>query len=259
MFHRFSVLAIAAVAVCAQQSSPDQAEAEKSLRERVQQFYQLQVDKKFREAEGYVATDTKDLFYNSAKPDIPSFRIENVKMLDGTHAEVRVSAKMSIFIMGKGMVPMELPTTGSWKIENGQWVWFVDQTAGIKTPFGVIKPTAGNTVAGGTPDIAGQIKNVNLSAIRNQVTVEPTAVELSEERPVQSVTISNSMPGAVALRLETNFISGVSVKLDKTEVNSGEKATVVFTRQSDGGPASGVTKVDVTPLNTILEVQVSRR
>ena len=78
------------------------------------------MEKKFRQAEAYIAADTKDLFYNGAKADIPGFSIVRIVMLDNdTRAEVTVKAKVSVFMMGQGKVPMELPTTGTWKIEGG--------------------------------------------------------------------------------------------------------------------------------------------
>ena len=49
----------------------------------MQKFYQLQQDKKFREAEVFVADDTKDLYYNGKKPDIKGFSIEKVQLLPG--------------------------------------------------------------------------------------------------------------------------------------------------------------------------------
>ena len=264
MFQRFVFPAVTAVAVCAQQTPQGESKAEKALRARVQQFYQLQVDKKFREAEAFVAADTRDLFYNSGKPDLPSFQIVRVVMSDkNTRAQVTVSAKMNVFIMGKGMVPMDLPTTGSWKIEHGQWVWFVDQTAGIKTPFGVMKPNdkapAPGSAAANTPAIPDQIKNFNLAGMQNQVSLDSSSVELSADQPAQSVTVTNGMPGEVTLRLETNFIAGISVQLDKTTLKAGETAKVMFTRLPDGEPSSGTTKLNVAPLDTILEVKVTRK
>ena len=57
----------------AQQSSPEAVAAEKALRERVQQFYQLQQDKKYRDAEAIVADDTKDSYYAARNPISTAF------------------------------------------------------------------------------------------------------------------------------------------------------------------------------------------
>ena len=49
---------VAAATAWAQQPSPATAEAEAALRARAEQFFQLQVDKKYRPAEAMVAEDT---------------------------------------------------------------------------------------------------------------------------------------------------------------------------------------------------------
>ncbi len=52
------------------------SEAETALRARVGEFYQLLVDKKFRQAESLVVEDSKDMYYNWGKPDIKGFDIK---------------------------------------------------------------------------------------------------------------------------------------------------------------------------------------
>ena len=39
-----------------------------------EQFLQLEVDKKYRQAETFVAEDTKDYYYDNGKPEINAFR-----------------------------------------------------------------------------------------------------------------------------------------------------------------------------------------
>src|ERR1035438_5497206 len=104
MDSKLLVTMLAVKVVCAQQADP--ADAEKALSERVREFYQLQVDKKYRQSEVYIAADTKDLFYASGKPDLAGFSIAKVVMLEGgTKAEVTVKGKVSMFVLGQGMVP----------------------------------------------------------------------------------------------------------------------------------------------------------
>jgi hypothetical protein len=259
MFQRFLFSAVTVVTVCAQQTAPGQAEAEKALRDRVQQFYQLQADKKYRQAEAFIAADTKDLFYASGKPDISDFSIVKIVMRDATHADVTVKAKVNMFVMGAGMRPIELPTTGAWKIEDGQWVWYVDQAAGLKTPFGDIKPSAGTTPDAAPDDISARIKNFSVDAIRSQVTFEPRAVSLNPDRTVQTVTITNGMPGAITLDLPVEKIPGIGLELDKKHLEAGEKANLTITRLGEKPILSASVRVDVSPLNVTLEVQVNSR
>jgi len=71
-----------AITAWAQQTNPAAAKAEKALRARVEQFFQLQVDKKFRQVEPMVAADSKDLYYNASKPDLKAFEVQKVELLD---------------------------------------------------------------------------------------------------------------------------------------------------------------------------------
>lgn len=242
-------------AVCAQQQAEPSA-AEKALRERVTQFYQLQVEKKFRQAEEFIAADTKDLFYNSGKPDIPGFTIVKIVMLDNdTRAEVTVKAKVGVFILGQGMVPTELPTTGTWKMEDGNWVWYVDQSTGVKTPFGTMKPPSAAANAEPT-DIASRLKSVTVNTIRNQVSVDTTAITLDGDQRSAHATITNGMPGAVELMLLVSPDKAVSIRLDKTHLNQGETAQLEFTRTGEGR-SEGKAGVLVNPLDVRLEVRYS--
>src|ERR1700691_5106919 len=88
---------VAAVTAWAQQPAPAAAEAEAALRARVEQFYQLQVDKKFRQAEALVAEESKDDYYNRSKPDIKGFSIQEIQLLDdNTRARVTLKGKLVI-------------------------------------------------------------------------------------------------------------------------------------------------------------------
>jgi hypothetical protein len=256
---RMMASVLVAGAAWGQQAAPDPAEAEKALRQRVQEFYQLQVDKKFRAAEAYIAEDTKDLFYASGKPDLASFSIAKIVMKDNdTRADVTVKGKVSMFVMGQGMVPIDLPTTGTWKIEDDKWVWYVDRLAAIQTPFGDVKPAANAPPAAATPDISAQVKNFDVASLQNMVRAEPSGVSLSEDQPVQSVTITNGMPGSVDLTLQTKSIPGIGIELGKTHLNAAEKVKLTLTRKGDT-PASGNVRVEVVPLGVTLNIGVSSR
>src|ERR1700733_2047389 len=111
-----------AVSAWAQQPSPAQATAEKALRARVNQFYQLMLDKKYRVAEEMVASESKDDYYDGTKPDIKGFSIEKVELSDrNTRATVIVKWKLQTLFPGAGVMTFEFPATTWWKIENGKW------------------------------------------------------------------------------------------------------------------------------------------
>src|SRR5215471_9362592 len=149
MDRRFVFPAVALTAWA--QTSPGAAEAEKALRDRAQQFYQLQADKKYRQAEAMVADDTKDDYYASRKPDIKGFTIDKVELApDLKTAKVIVKAKVTVMMPGAGATTFDLPTPTEWKFEDGEWRWYISQAARAATPFGNMH-TSGSDSKGGSP------------------------------------------------------------------------------------------------------------
>src|ERR1700683_119191 len=131
---RFLFLVIASTA-WAQQAAPAPTGVEAALRARVEQFFQLQVDRKFRPAEAMVAEDTKDLYYSGKKFNINSFSIEKMDLQnDNTHAKVTIKAKVTRAVPGFGFLDFDAPATTLWKLENGQWVYYIDPEAALQTP-----------------------------------------------------------------------------------------------------------------------------
>src|SRR4051794_20209879 len=96
---RFLLPIAAVTTVWAQQQSPEAAQAEAELRARVDQFFQLQVDKKFRQAESLVADDSKDAYYDGNKYNIKGFKIDTIQLLDdNTRAKVTIKGRVT-FVM----------------------------------------------------------------------------------------------------------------------------------------------------------------
>src|SRR5579863_2298736 len=190
------LLPVAAATAWAQQPSPAAAEAEAALRARVEQFYKLQVDKKFRQAESMVAEDSKDEYYNRAKQDIKGFSIQQVEFLDNnTRARVTTKGRVVLREPHIGAQEFEFSLLTSWKIENAEWVWYIDPEISARTPFGIIKPPAG-TAQGAT---APEPVRMDVATLMCLVTVDTSSVTLNASNPEQTVTVTNHMPGPVTL------------------------------------------------------------
>jgi hypothetical protein len=257
MFKCFLIPAFA-MAVLAQQEAPSPT-SEAALRERVQQFYQYQMDKKFRLAEPMIADDTKDDYYASRKPDIKGFTVEKIELVkDGTQAKVLIKAKVVVLMPGAGAQIFEMPTPTWWKLENSEWRWFVPEEMKAATPFGKMKTGESGpdtlTMKGAAP---GGIANPNVSALQGQVSVDKTSVELSADAPDMLVTITNEMPGPVDLRVDPHveMIKGLAVKLDKTHLEKGEKTGVHF-HLTGTGKIADVVEIAALPVNRPLDITV---
>lgn len=243
-----------AVTAWAQQPSPAAVEAEAAVRARAQEFFQLQVDKKYRQAEAFVAEDTKDDYYNGARYNIKSFSIEKVELRDGdAQATVTLKAKATLTAAQIGAVQFEIPIVSLWKIEEGKWVWYREPVTAVQTPFGTIHPTQP-----GAPSSqpAAAVRVPNLADLQNAVKIDRNSISLTEDAPLQTVTVTNGLPGAVDLELTSDRIPGLSAELEKKHLDAGEKTVIRF-RATDAGKASGVVRLKVSPLAQELDIQAN--
>src|ERR1019366_5950106 len=187
---------VVAASAWAQQQAPGAAAAEAAVRARAQTFFDLQVAKKYRQGEAMVADESKDAYYNGAKFNIDSFTITKVQVAEGNAAaDVTIKAKVTVIVPAIGQtVHTEAAQTTHWKLENSEWVYFLDADAAPMTPFGKLNPQAGagktatgNGTFGGRPDLATLLKAGQ--GDRNSVEMKP-----GEN---QTVKVSNFLPGPV--------------------------------------------------------------
>jgi hypothetical protein len=250
--NRAFFFAAMAATVWAQQSSQSAAEAEAALHRRAEQFFQLQVDKKFRQAEAMVADDTKENYYNGNKFNIKTFTIQGIELLENnTRAKVTIRAKVTMMMAGVPPMDFESPSTTLWKIEDGKWVWYIDSVAAVQTPFGAI--TAHD---GGTPsalDTTG--KAPDISTLRTSVKIDRSSVELTPNGQPQTVTVSNELPGGVDLELRSDRITGLSAQLEKKHLEAGEKTVISFQASAES-EGSGVVRLIVSPIASEMEIRV---
>ena len=254
----FVIIPLLAAAAWAQEPAPAPAAQvpagpEAALRARAQNFFQLQVDKKYRPAEAMVAEDTKDLYYNGRKFNINGFTIDKVELLDNnTRAKVSINAKVRRAMPGYGFVDFNAPTVTLWKLEGGEWQYYIDQSAELQTPFGTLKEgkTGGSASPGGL-----QGKIADLSSMQNLVKIDHEAVALAGGGPEQVVMVSNALPGGVDLSIEPYKIAGVSAELDKKHLESGEK-TAIRLRTTSQTKAVGLIRLSVAPIGTELSIRL---
>jgi len=229
-----------------------------ALRARITRFYQLQVEGKGRQAEEIVAEDSKDFFYNMAKPKFLSFEIRDITYSDNfTKAKAMVVVEMYVPMPGFEGKPMKVPGSTLWKIENGQWCWYVDQDAVKTTPFGKMTASGGPSPAGALPDAKSAPTPAMLA---QQVSADKLKAELKAGGGVSSdqITIHNAMPGTVRIELRHADVRGLEIKADRAEIPAGENAVVSFRYVPGQGypPRTLNVEVGVEPINTTLRFLV---
>ncbi|MGC8794691.1 MAG: hypothetical protein ACP5U2_15005, partial [Bryobacteraceae bacterium] len=149
---RGGLLVALTAALCAQAQTAAELfekappEVDQALRERVKFFYQCHVEGKFRQADQVVAEDSKDAFFAAEKPRYRGFEIVRIVYSDNfTRARVVVAVDTDFMAPGIGRIPVKAPLTSLWKLENGQWWWYVDRNAGKQTPFGPMRAGEGGS------------------------------------------------------------------------------------------------------------------
>jgi hypothetical protein len=233
-------------------------DVDQALRDRIARFYQAHVDKKFRLADQYVAEDTKDFYYQANKPAYQAFQIEKITYSDNfTKAKAIVNCKMRVMLPGFADNPMMVPIPSTWKVEDGQWYWYVDQKLGRETPFGRMKPPQDSPSEGSMPSLASA---PSIEAIWKSVQADKNTVQLSARAASSDqVTISSKMPGNISLQLDVPKAAGFKVALDRAELKTGEEAKITFsseTRENAGAKVAEV-HVLVQPTNQVIPITVT--
>ncbi len=233
-------------------------EVDQALRERIRFFYQCHVEGKFRQADQVVAEDSKDAFFAAEKTRYRGFEIVRIVYSDNfTRARAVVAVETDFMAPGLGRMPVKAPLTTLWKLENGQWWWYVDPNAGKSTPFGPMR--AGE---GGSSPFPFRVPSrpEDALSVLGKVTADKTEVRLSSYEPASAeVTVTNRMPGQVQLRLEYNGFPGFEAKLERSELQANETTKLLLRIEPrDKGPKPTLTvNLRVEPLNQVIPIQVT--
>ena len=222
-----------------------------SLRARVQDFYQLHTDRKFRQAEQLVAADTRDYYYESRKPDIRAFKIKEIQYApDFQSAKVMLLTQMQIMIPGAPPQVMDVPFASYWKIDEGKWSWYVDQSKLLDSPFGRVTSKAGSD----TEDLSKLIARISSAGLMEGVQADTSKVQLDQERPVaRIVTLKNTLPGPVSIQSLTES-TALKVEIAKPNLEADESTTVTIT------PVSGISNpppqltLRVMPMGQLIQI-----
>jgi hypothetical protein len=234
---------------------------EAALRARVDQYYKLMVDKKFREAEKLVADESKDDYYNSSKPDIRGFEIQKLEFRDSTKttATVTIKAKVMLLFMGAGAQIFEMPTPTYWKVDGGEWRWYVPEEIKSATPFGSMKlDKDGNATLDSMQGKApGSIQAPDFAAMQNQISIDRTELKFTSANKTQTVTISNQLPGPVDLRIDPHAfrINGITPHFDSLRIEKDGSVKVAFEWNGSDKVADTV-QIVAMPLNRSFDVHL---
>ena len=228
-------------------------QVDEALRANVAKFFQAHVDGKFRNAEEVIAEDSKDVFYNLEKQRYLSFEIVRINYAeDFTKATVVTGVEVEWRSPRIGVMRVKPPMTSLWKLENGQWYWYVIPQKDWNTPWGRMNPG---------PDDPDKLKKlftgVDVASVQSHINIDKTEIRLSSYQFAQGeAIISNTLPGEIKLRMEALPRTGLEAKLDKNVLKSGEQAKISVSYQPVGTEPKpqGEIAVHVEPTGQILRV-----
>jgi hypothetical protein len=239
-------------------------QVENALRARVQAFYQAHIDGKWREADKYVAEDTKDLFFAMQKT-----RYESCEILNTRYAEGFKKAQVTVTCKGEWQFhntrqPVVIPMTTTWKVENKEWFWYVENTTGAKaTPWGTMTPGPEKSAGApaGPPGMPANLEEAG-KKILAQVRVAKTEVTLrARSESSATVDILNQTPGEVAVRAVAGAdLPGLTLSLSKNRLQAAEQAvlTIRFTPQENQPAELPPLEVfiEAIPFNKVVPVKI---
>lgn len=211
-----------------------------ALRARVNQFFQYEIEGKFRMAEELVAEKDKDFFVAANKPKYKSFSIRRIEYSDNfTKATVVVDVTRLMPVPGFEGQPVPGAVPSRWKIERRKWCWYVDPQDLRASPMGFppagrspipgagTMPSPGGMPSQGMPGAPGaatlpSMPNMAAALKPNKSTVELKSGVASSDQ----VTILNPLPSPVTLTAPDPRIPGLTVKLEHPDVKTGESAVL---------------------------------
>jgi hypothetical protein len=218
--------------VCAQDAdvfTKAPPEVDEALRARVTTFYQAHITGKFRDAFQMVADDAQDAFIAASKDTYKGCEISKINYSEDFTKATVVTACKGEFRWRTERMPATMPLSTNWKLVDGQWYWYVVKRDKVVTPFGISSPG---------PDTVDSAKSLPpipadpVAAARDilsKVSVDKTEIQLKGyETSQDEIHITNNMPGPIRVTVNSPGSTGLSIKLDKSELAAGEKATVLF-------------------------------
>jgi hypothetical protein len=251
---RIFALPLLAAAAFAQGSTPAETplkppaeKVDKALRARITEFYKLQAAGKHRDAEALVAKDTKDYYYSSGKTSYVDFEIKTISYFDKyQRASAVISTQRYLPHPDFAGRPFTVPITSKWKIENGKWVWYVDEADLRQTPFGVERPLPSANATPGAP-LPGISASLGLAG-KVRANVSAVALQQGESR---EIVFSSAAPGIAVVSLE-GTPEGFAVSPNRVFIKQNETAKV--TVKALPGAAAAALKFRIDPTGEFIDV-----
>ena len=234
---RMLALALAPVCLLGQAAPPAalpaaQKEAEAAIRERAKRFYDLLIAGKARATEEFVCEASKDAYYDSPKTHPLSAEVLGAHLLpDGKMARVLTMLEDEFPLpMGTRKKVMKRSIPSDWKLDNGQWCYYLEPPAPKQAEAASLPPGAPPA-----PSSPGQpppgVNVADLPKLSNAVTSSRHDFRLRDNADGKDeIVVTNGINGPVRLVFGCRQTPGLECKSDKQFLGFGGQArlTVAF-------------------------------
>lgn len=225
-------------------------ELEETVRRRADEFYQLQMDGKFRAAEKYVCESSQEAYYLTEKRKWLSKEVTRVEFGEGyTTAKVWIRLGTEAMMPPVGKVSLKSMVPTDWKLEEGGWCYLMPTEGGPRdTPFGKMssKPDDASKASGG-PNVA----KVEESFVQKAVSASKRELRVKgHEASRDQVEFVNGLPGEIELQMTAPDVPGLDVKLSTTKLQSKQKATLTVDYKPPTKTAKATSEVIVRVVPT---------
>ncbi len=232
---RVALLVLLAAAALPEPGSAQAADAAKTLRDRVQQFYSLMQTGRLAEAAEYVTEATRDNFRNTPSGPFVSFEVENINIDDRRDAATVAVRLQTVSRFATGPVPVVV--TSRWVLTAKGWQAIAERTPEGNTQT-LFSSGAGRAAANPAPELLKfKGSKWGFGVIRTGQT--KTARFPFTNVAKQNVTIASVLTGCPCLQ----------VKLDKREYKPGESGDIVI----DFTPTEGLSEEYIQTIVVKLE------
>lgn len=260
MTHRLSragcaLLLATSTSLVADQPAPNPSEA--ALRARVKQFYQMIVDKHYREAEQIVAPESRDYYYDNEKPRITDFDIQAISWEEG-HQKANVTLVSNFKLRTpRGEYSTKLPYVTHWEFKDGEWWWFFEKESIRPSAFGPMRVNPELAKKSGINISEMIAKGPKPAQFAVTVKADQTAIRMSDASEPKRVTLSSTFPGTVKLSARVLSGTGFDVELKAGELAVNGKTELVVTRREGQPFQAGHIAVLVNPTSQLLDIGVN--
>jgi hypothetical protein len=218
------------------------------VRARVTEYFKLQMEGKFRQAESLVCEVSKDAYYDMEKTRWKSFELVSTSYEDDFRTGNILVALGTDLATPFGMIDATYPYVSIWKLQEGKWCFYIDpdRDKERRTPFGVMKGGAPRKEGAAPTPLFASPEQI-LETFERGVRVQPDRVLLpAKGKGTAEVTIENALPGPVVAEITGAKIPGLEAVLAATRIEGNSKTTLRITSDPAAIDPGKTLEIEVT-------------